>query len=457
MKATTVVLTVTLLLIATQVGAFAATINRTIASRDISPRGGAQSQELTITVSPHNPPVTLPSSGGSFDFRVEIENVGPASAGFETWTLLEYPDGALAGPLLGPLEFLLPSAWSSSNDLSQELASDAPAGTYVFHVYAGQYPGIIWATDTFSFEKEEATPAWYPQSAGTTNSLFAVYFTDRDNGWISGMLNTILHTTDGGDNWYPQPAPPSSHYYDLHFVDPLEGWAVGSSGKIAHTEDGGESWALQPSGTTYNFYGVHFLNASTGWAVGGREADFSPARRFVLRTTDGGDTWVTQLFESYKNPFKDVHFADANHGWAVGEFAEVVHTADGGATWTEQEAPSSGQLTSVFFLDSLNGWITGATGNLLYTTNGGATWQHADIDTTAHLTDVVFADAQNGWVVGGDGLGGAIFRTTDGGASWYQQEAAGAQFIYGAFFTDASAGWAVGYNGTIVRTQTGGN
>jgi photosystem II stability/assembly factor-like uncharacterized protein len=457
MKAKTVVVTVTLLLIATQIGAFAQTLNRTLAPGERTSTRGTQSPELTLTVSPHNPPVTIPSSGGSFDFTVEIENVGSTSAGFETWTLLEYPNGALVGPLLGPLELLLPSAWSSSNNLSQELALDAPAGTYVFHVNAGQYPGIILATDTFSFEKEEATPAWYPQSAGTTDSLFAVYFTDRDNGWISGMRNTILHTSDGGDNWYAQPAPPSSHYYDLHFVDALQGWAVGSSGKIAHTEDGGESWALQPTGTTYSFYGVHFIDASTGWAVGGREADFSPARRFVRRTTDGGRTWVTQLIESYKNPFKDVHFVDANHGWAVGEYAEVVHTADGGATWSEQEAPSSGQLTSVFFLDSLNGWITGASGNLLFTTNGGATWQQADINTAAHLTDVVFADAQNGWVVGGGTVDGAIFRTTDGGASWYQQEAAGAQFIYGAFFTDAGAGWAVGYNGTVVHTLTGGD
>ena len=103
MKATTAVLAVTLLLIATQVGAFAATANQNLASRKSTTDGDAQSQgpaeELTLTVSPHNPPVTLPSSGGSFDFTVGIDNVGPVSAGFETWTLLEYPDGALVGPL----------------------------------------------------------------------------------------------------------------------------------------------------------------------------------------------------------------------------------------------------------------------------------------------------------------------------------------------------------------------
>jgi photosystem II stability/assembly factor-like uncharacterized protein len=457
MRLKTVVVTMTVLTLAAYAGALAATPNSSLAPRGITPDGGAQSQSFAISVTPHNPPVTIPSSGGSFDFTVEIENVGSTPAASEVWTLLEYPDGSLDGPLQGTLEFLLPSSWSSTSDMSQELTADAPPGSYLFHVYVGQYPGILWATDTFTIEKEEATPPWYPQTAGTNNALFAVHFTDRNNGWIASMLNTVFHTTDGGDNWYAQPVPPSSHYYDVHFVDPSEGWAAGSSGKIAHTVDGGETWTLQDSGTTYNFYGLHMIDPLTGWVVGGREADFSPARRIILKTTDGGNTWNTQLVESYLNPFKDVYFVDMNHGWAVGEFSEVVRTTDGGVTWTEQDAPSSGQLTSVFFLDSLNGWITGASGNLLSTRNGGVFWETVDIDTTAHLADVVFVNGQDGWVVGGDGLDGAIFRTTDGGATWYQQDAAGAKYLYGAFFTDAEAGWAVGYDGTIVHTETGGD
>jgi photosystem II stability/assembly factor-like uncharacterized protein len=401
--------------------------------------------------------VVVPSSGGNFDFGVGIANVGAGGTAFETWSILEYPDGSLVGPLHGPHDFLLPSRWNSGSELSQTLLGEAPAGRYTMHVRLGQFPGLVWASSSFELEKAAATPAWYRQPSGTNHFLFEVFFTDPQTGWASGMLETILHTDDGGDNWYPQPIPPSSHYYDLHFVDSSTGWAVGSNGKIAHTADGGASWTFQPSGRSGTFYGVYFVSETTGWVAGGIEAGFSPASRYILRTTDGGETWQAQLGQLHKNPLKDVFFADANHGWAVGEPAEILRTVDGGATWTEQDAPlGSGQLRSVFFLDPQIGWAVGRDGTALHTTNGGVVWQHSDIDTAAELTNVFFADAQNGWAVGGLANEGVVFRTSDGGESWHSQEVTDAGALTGVFFTDAGSGWAVGYDGTIIHTDTGG-
>ena len=51
---------------------------------------------------------------------------------------------------------------------------------------------IIFTTITL------AQPQWYEQDSGVNRELFDVCFVDQTNGWISGVTETMLHTTDGG-------------------------------------------------------------------------------------------------------------------------------------------------------------------------------------------------------------------------------------------------------------------
>jgi photosystem II stability/assembly factor-like uncharacterized protein len=55
---------------------------------------------------------------------------------------------------------------------------------------------------------------------------------------------------------------------------------VGAGGTILRTTDGGETWVSQSSGTGNILYGVFFTSTNTGTAVG--------ARGTILRTTTGG-------------------------------------------------------------------------------------------------------------------------------------------------------------------------
>jgi photosystem II stability/assembly factor-like uncharacterized protein len=45
-----------------------------------------------------------------------------------------------------------------------------------------------------------------------------------------------------------------------------------------------------------------------------------------------------------------VSFTDASNGWAVGSGGTIVHTSDGGLTWTPQNSGTSSGLSSVVFL-----------------------------------------------------------------------------------------------------------
>ncbi len=52
----------------------------------------------------------------------------------------------------------------------------------------------------------------------TSNSLYSVYFTDVNNGWIAGEYGTILHTTDGGITFVQSDSNPRvpNHFELLH-------------------------------------------------------------------------------------------------------------------------------------------------------------------------------------------------------------------------------------------------
>jgi len=105
--------------------------------------------------------------------------------------------------------------------------------------------------------------------------------------------------------------------------------------------------------------------------------------------------------------------------------------------------------TSVCFLrDGQNGWAVGSLGNVMHTTNGGTTWSSQTSGTSSYLSSVFFTDASNGWVVGS---GGTVIHTTNGGSSWNLQTSGTSNWLYGVFFTDASNGWAVGTYGTMLK------
>jgi hypothetical protein len=109
---------------------------------------------------------------------------------------------------------------------------------------------------------------WDNQTSGTGSELRAVSFVNTNTGWVVGILDTILHTTDGGDTWMAQSSGTINHLECVTFLDASYGWALGSSGTILHTTNGGETWTAQISGTTHVLRGVAFTDANHGWAVG---------------------------------------------------------------------------------------------------------------------------------------------------------------------------------------------
>jgi photosystem II stability/assembly factor-like uncharacterized protein len=83
-------------------------------------------------------------------------------------------------------------------------------------------------------------------------------------------------------------------------------------------------WLVQFSGTDKNLNAVSFIDENHDWTVGDSGV--------VLKTNDGGETWVQQTTVISSSLF-DVCFIDGNHGWAVGDYKTILKTDDGGITW----------------------------------------------------------------------------------------------------------------------------
>ena len=131
-------------------------------------------------------------------------------------------------------------------------------------------------------------------------------------------------------------------------------------------------------------------------------------RGHVVFSDDGAATWqqasVPVSSDLVAVSFPKTDAASPAVGWAVGHDGVVLHSEDGGKSWTRQlDGRSLGELLVAH-----------------YEKSGDAKWlgeakRFAAQGAENPFLDVCFVDAQAGYVVGAFGL---VLRTRDGGRSW---------------------------------------
>jgi uncharacterized protein (TIGR03437 family) len=249
----------------------------------------------------------------------------------------------------------------------------------------------------------------------------------------------------------------------------------------------------------YIFEDVYFADRNHGWAAGTRTFSSQVWGQEIFATEDGGQTWTTQFERaigavghfSYLR-LDSISFADANNGWAAGsselfptssgydaQLGCILHTSDGGKTWTDQAGNICGFSTSTYHwnpteysviqaLDAQNVWALAAdadaaTVQVAHSTNGGSTWTLVDTGIAGSIAvgygmvqgGMHFIDAQHGCFGGWDVAG----CTSDGGAHWTQspdhcKESPCYLNSNGVAFADSLHGWIVG--GGMYTTTDGG-
>ena len=338
----------------------------------------------------------------------------------------------------------------------------------------------------FSAFELHAQQGWFWQNPlPVGDGLGAVRFVSATEGWIPTDGGQLLHTTNAGTTWSVQSPSPgtvigflSGAGPNISFLNASTGWVIGTLGgfekvsgaALYKTTNGGAAWLQQNVGAGDFGLAVQFFDANNGWAVtgNGEPPNLSGS---ILHSTDGGTNWSSQYTTSAYKVIVSISFADANNGWAVvdsfsssndaGSPSAIIHTSNGGATWTIQlNDTSAGALGAIQFVDANNGWVVGDSAKILHTTNGGTNWTaatNANIASSSHNRSLFFLDVNNGWISTG-GLGGSnnVVHTTDGGANWTTQSPGTQYEIFSTHFVDVNNGWVAADYGGIGRTTDGG-
>jgi photosystem II stability/assembly factor-like uncharacterized protein len=205
-----------------------------------------------------------------------------------------------------------------------------------------------------------------------------------------------------------------------------------------------------------SFLGVSFVDAKTGFIVGGYGT--------ILHTTDGGNTWTAQA-SGTTQWLRGVSATDTSTATAVGDSGTILHTTNGGAIWTQQSSGTTHSLNALCFTDQNTGTAVGDSGTLLRTSNGGATWLSQVSGTLADLNAVSFLSRDTGTVVGSSGT---ILHSTNGGTLWTGQNIGQYYRLLGVALTSADTAMVLGdYQGcctlpsgangpVILRVTSGG-
>ncbi len=230
------------------------------------------------------------------------------------------------------------------------------------------------------------------------------------------------------------------------------------------------SWNLQTNPTTHEGQSTKFVSVNEGW--------INLSSNSVLHTTNGGTTWsevtlnATDLTFGVDATGQTMSFISPSTGWvmktrsnanedALG--AVVYKTIDGGATWNPTVLSSTiGDVgIQLQFVDANHGWalvynMNTGTPTFLKTTNGGTNWTPTNGGGIFYYVNSTIGYA---FAAGPTMLPPyTIYKTTDGGTSWTPQYTDNTTGQFDSIhFSDATHGWIVGENGKILKTVDGTN
>ncbi len=354
-------------------------------------------------------------------------------------SMVEGPAGAEFDPLFGQLR------WSGGARVARftlEATNSAGSTRQVFHLVSNDAPLTDWriaSTDRFPTRVQR---------------LRAV---DARTLWVARDSAGVSRSTDGAATWTHMRLPGTwANVMTIFPLDRDRAFAGTNGGQLYKTVDGGASWTLSLSGINASFGNIHFWNENEGITITQGERDSAE----VYFTQDGGTSWRRETGpRSYaRSPLSStLTFFDRAMGcYASGNTAErppkdasILRTTDGGRSWLTSSAGTR-SAAGIGFLSSTKGYLVDPIqGRARRTVSGGAAWNSTFWPMNGQRLMAVHANpaAYRLWVV----TDSAAWWSVNEGNAWTRTSLAYIGSMQSADFVDSTCGWAISAEG-IVQT-----
>ena len=296
--------------------------------------------------------------------------------------------------------------------------------------------GVIWHT-------ADGGRSWRLQPSGVDCHLASVQFLNAKDGWAAGggalppgdlSRGAIVTTHDGGRSWQPARRLSLPAIRKLRYLDPQHGWCVGEPSALfpaggATTSDGGRTWVPITGEGRRGWLSGDFISPNEGVLVG-RSGALATVRR---RGIESGNTPSLGL-----RAIHSVRLNGDSTGWLVGDAGLVLTTTNNATSWQVPDTEPPGIVGQfdwqVVATQGSSLWIAGEPGSrILHSDDGGTTWSLQSTGQSLPLYGLNFADSRHGWAVGALGT---ILATADGGKTWRRQRAGGGRAAWLAVYSE---------------------
>jgi len=286
------------------------------------------------------------------------------------------------------------------------------------------------------------------EKSGKTPSSMLLDVVNAGNRLVAvGERGHIVYSDDNGTTWNQATVPVSVTLTAACFPTPEKGWAAGHDGVVLRTTDGGKTWVKQLDGSRINELVLEQVKRLMEGASGQKLERL----RFFLNDAKKG------IQEGPSRPLMALWFRNDREGIVVGSFGMILRTSDGGATWKPilDRIDNPDGLHYYGIARAGNAlFLAGEAGMLFRSDDFSESWKKLESPYQGSFFGIAANPAGGGIVA--FGLRGTVVLSTDGGRAWTMTKSpTGATLAAGRFLSDGSL-WLAGYDGTVLKSVNNG-
>lgn len=234
-----------------------------------------------------------------------------------------------------------------------------------------------------------------------------------------GEEGLIVYSDDEGKSWRQAQVPVSGTITDIAFASPQVGWATGALGVVLKTQDGGKSWVKQLDGLGE----IALMNVATQAYVAAQPPNSDAAdratRRDQILAGQGPDKPMLSLLPVSESEI-----------FAFGSYRFAEYSTDGGDSWADWSfhiIDPTGYSHNIYGAAAIGGayYLVSEESLIFRSTDGGQSFPMlAQPGGQGGATFFGICDTGDGGLLA-YGVAGEMYLSNDQGKSWTQPQFTG--------------------------------